>query len=569
MSVPPATPAPDAASPGATSPDAASSGTASPGAASPGAAPPGAAPPGAAPPGAASPGAGVFGSPVPPAAAAPARTGSGRRRTSPGAGVFGSPVPPAAAAPARTGSGRRRTQIFLASTLYGVATLAAALDAGCFDRADRRILLVSNNAATPEIAPALDEMPGFDRLRGRFDTVLSWNEAISPFHPGGWNPRADDAPLWERYLRMLWGLGDDDVELALESIQVVPATAVAAVFLDAPVDVYADGLMSYGPTRNKLDPLIGTRIRRLLHLDLVPGLRPLLLTEFGVEPQIVPSDTFAKVLAEVADAAPRAVVSASERIATGEGPALLLGQYLSALDILTPQEEEELHVRMLRGVVALGHRSVVFKPHPTAPARWSRMLEKEAGRLGAELTVLDSPVLAEVLYQRMRPALVVGCFSTALLTARVFYGLPAARVGTEVLLERLAPYQNSNRVPVTIVDALLPDLADHKAVAAAAKAPAGTDERAGNALNGLVTAVGFAMQSQIYPHLRAAAEDYLSTQLDAHTWRYFKRRRLTSLALPGAVPSQLAFIPRNDTVRRVARRARAIKRATLKKSATG
>ena len=40
--------------------------------------------------------------------------------------------------------------------------------------------------------------------------------------------------------------------------------------------------MSYGPTRNKLDPLVGTRVRRLLHLDLVPGLTPLLLTEFDV-----------------------------------------------------------------------------------------------------------------------------------------------------------------------------------------------------------------------------------------------------------------------------------------------
>ncbi|WP_431771589.1 polysialyltransferase family glycosyltransferase [Streptomyces cucumeris] len=461
---------------------------------------------------------------------------------------------------------RGRTQIFLASTLYGAATLAAAVDAGSIGPADRRLLLISNNAATPETTPAVDEMPGFERLRGRFDRVLSWNETISPFHPGGWSPRSDDAPLWERHLRLLWNLGEDDIELVLESIQVNPAMAVAGVFQGAPIDVYADGLMSYGPTRNKLDPLIGTRIRRLLHLDLVPGLRPLLLTEFGVEPEVLPTEVFTKVLGEVTDAAPRGVASASERIATGDGPALMLGQYLSALDILTPQEEEELHVRMLRGAVALGHRTVVFKPHPTAPARWSRLLEKKAAELGAELTVLDTPVLAEVLYQRMRPALVIGCFSTALLTASVFYGLPVARIGTEVLLERLSPYQNSNRVPVTIVDALLPDLEDYRAVAAGA---APVDERAGRRLTGLVSAVGFAMQSKIYPGLRPAAERYLSAHLDAHTWRYFKRRRLTALALPGAVPSQLAFIPRNEAVRRVARRARALKRTALKRTATG
>ncbi|GLV73213.1 polysialyltransferase family glycosyltransferase [Streptomyces hygroscopicus] len=460
---------------------------------------------------------------------------------------------------------RGRTQIFLSSTLYGAATLAAAIDAGSVGPADRRLLLISNNAATPETTPPVDEMPGFERLRTRFDRVLSWNETISPFHPGGWAPRPDDAPLWERHLRLLWNLGDDHVELFLESIQVNPAMAIAGVFQGAPIDVYADGLMSYGPTRNKLDPLIGTRIRRLLHLDLVPGLRPLLLTEFGVAPEILPTEVFTKVLAEVADAAPRAVASAGERIAVGGGPALMLGQYLSALDILTPQEEEELHVRMLRGAVALGHRSVVFKPHPTAPARWSRMLEKKAAELGAELTVMDTPVLAEVLYQRMRPALVIGCFSTALLTANVFYGLPVARIGTDVLLERLTPYQNSNRVPVTVVDALLPDLEDHKAVAAAQP----VDERAGQRLGGLVTAVGFCMQAKIYPDLRPAAERYLAAHLDTRTWRYFKKRRLTALALPGAVPSQLAFIPRNETVRRVARRARALKRAALKRTVTG
>ncbi|MFF9311352.1 alpha-2,8-polysialyltransferase family protein [Streptomyces sp. NPDC014748] len=441
-----------------------------------------------------------------------------------------------------------RTQIFLASTLYGAATLAAALDSDRFAAADRRILLVCNNAATPETTAPLDELPGFERLRDRFDEVLSWNETISPFHPSGWAPRPDDVPLWERYLRLLWRLGDDRVELAVESIQVNPALAVCQIFTGAPVTVYADGLMSYGPTRNKIDPLVGTRIDRLLHLDLVPGLRPVLLTEFGVEPELVPTDAFLKVLAELGDTAP-------ESPGLPDEPALLLGQYLAALDILTAEEEEALHVRMLRGVVGLGHTRVVFKPHPSAPARWSRALEREAERLGAELTVLDTPVLAEVLYQRVRPALVAGCFSTGLFTAAALYGLPVARTGTGTLLERLTPYENSNRVPVTIVDALLPDLDDAGAV---------TRQRRGmtvEELTELVEAVSFAMQPKIRPDLRPAAERYLAARLDGHTRRYFKRRRLTSLALPGGVPTQLAFIPRNATIRRMARRARALGRA--------
>ncbi|MET9758336.1 alpha-2,8-polysialyltransferase family protein [Streptomyces sp. NPDC006372] len=436
------------------------------------------------------------------------------------------------------------TQIFCASTLYGVATLAAAIDSDLFEEPDRRVLLVFNNSATPETTPALDEMPGFAPLREHFDEVLSWNEAIRPFHPGAWTPRSDDIPLFERYLRMLWGLGDDRVSLVLESIQVAPALTVAQLFTDAPVDVYADGLMSYGPTRNKLDPLVGTRVRRLLHLDLVPGLTPMLLTEFDVPAHLVPTPAFLKVLGEVTETVPELPDLPGDS-------ALLLGQYLSALNILSPEEEEDLHVRMMRGAVARGHRTVVFKPHPTAPARYSRALESEAEKLGVDLTVLDTPVLAEVLFDRARPALVVGCFSTALFTASSFYDLPVARIGTDLLLERLTPYQNSNRIPTTLADALLPDL-----------------ERGGDGdvlpaelLSDLVTAVGFTMQPQIYPDLRPRAERFLARHLGPRTRRYFKKRRLTALGLPGGIPQRLAFLPRNSAARRVVRRARALRKA--------
>ncbi|WP_069464895.1 polysialyltransferase family glycosyltransferase, partial [Actinacidiphila rubida] len=356
------------------------------------------------------------------------------------------------------------TQIFLASTLYGAATLAAAMDAGSIPSADRRILVVCNNASVPETSPSLDQAPGFEPLRGRFDRLVSWNEVIHPLHPGGWTPRTNEIPMWERHLRMLWHLGESDVQLIVESLQVPPALSVAQVFLDAPLTVYADGLMSYGPTRNKLGLLVDTRIDKLLHLDLVPGLEPMLLSEFGVPSEVVPTAEFTKVLAEVAAAAGVSEVEGLQEMPRDS--ALLLGQYLSALNILSAEEEERLHLSMVRGAVALGHRQIVFKPHPTAPAHWLEPLKVEARRLGAELTVLNTPVLAEVVYQKMRPALVVGCFSTALLTASVLYDIPVARTGTRLLLERLAPYQNSNRIPVTIVHAMLPDLDDAAAVRA-------------------------------------------------------------------------------------------------------
>ncbi|MET7871759.1 polysialyltransferase family glycosyltransferase [Streptomyces cyaneofuscatus] len=438
------------------------------------------------------------------------------------------------------------TQIFQVSTLYGAATVAAAIDAGRFGaaRGRRRILLVSNNAAVPETALRLAEMPGYDAMTARFDSVVDWNEAIRPHHPSGWGPRAEETELWQRAFRLAWGIGPEDrVELAVESIQANPALALAAIFSESALHVYADGLMSYGPTRNKLPGSVGCRIRRVLHLDLVTGLEPLLLTEFGVEAELVPDDAFRRVLTEISDAA-----GGDPRLAAVEAEAptaMLLGQYLAALNILTAEEEEDLHIRMLRGAVRSGHTSVLFKPHPTAPARYSRALERAAEEAGVRLTVLDTPLLAETLYERCAPGLVVGCFSTAMFTAAAYYGIPVARVGTRLVLDRVTPYENSNRVPLTIVDHLVPDLEQPDALA---------EERADirvapATLGPLVRTVGYCMQSRLHPALRSEAEAWLRDRLDATTQHYFKRRRLQSLTLPGGGPRGTAVRLRR-TVRR-------------------
>lgn len=461
---------------------------------------------------------------------------------------------PAAVTAAPADSPAGTVQIIAASTLYGAATVCAALDAGLFGpRAEhRRILVVCNTAAIPEITPPLHRTASFEALRHRFDEVRYWNEEIEPYHPSGWTPRQEDVPILQRLMRHSWGLGDAPLELVVESIQVSPARAITAVFDEGPVHVYADGLMSYGPTRNVLPPLLHGRIRRLLHLDLVPGLRPLLLSEYGVEPRAVPDRAFLDVLAEIGRTVPT-----PERTAE-PGCALLLGQYLSALGLISAAEEEELHARMVRGAIAAGLTDIVFKPHPSAPAGLTSALEKAAAEAGATLRVLDDPVLAETLFERLRPALVVGCFSTALLTASALYGLPVARVGTELLLERLTPYENSNRIPVTVVDALLPDLEAPGFKAAPPPDPAGTADRIGP----LVTAVGYCMQGKAYPHLAEEAAGWLAAHYGPATARYFKRRRLTALGLPGGfagVPAGARLLKRSTLVRRVVRKTRARK----------
>ncbi|QNE75422.1 hypothetical protein F0344_13035 [Streptomyces finlayi] len=437
------------------------------------------------------------------------------------------------------------TQIFCASTLHGAATLAAALDAGCFRPVRRRILLVSNTAAEPEVSPSLDELPGFDALRDRFDEVRSWNAAIAPFHPSGWSPRPGDAPMWERHLRRLWDLSDDDVELTVESVGASQTTAVTGIFLGTPVHVYEDGLAGYGPAGSKLDPLLGTRVRRLLHLGLVPGVKPLLLTEFGVAAEVIPDGAYRAVLRKVGAASPAPRVPY-------RAPALLLGEHLAGLPGTGPEAEAELCLRMLRGAVERGHRSLVLVPHPMAPAEAPGQLRAEAERLGAELTVLEpwapgAAPLAETLFEQVRPALVVGCFSAALFAARQLYGLDVASAGPREVLERLTPFEHADRVPLVLAHTLLADLET-----GLTRAPRDPDR--------LVTALGFVMQPRVQAGLRPAATGYLADGITPAEQGLFPRRRLTTLGLPGGLPGRLAALSRNPVLRRAAGRARRLGR---------
>ncbi|MEV5332616.1 polysialyltransferase family glycosyltransferase [Streptomyces werraensis] len=420
------------------------------------------------------------------------------------------------------------TRIFCASSPSAVVLMAAAVEAGLLPEGGRRVLLVCDDAPVPEAAPPWDEVPGFTRLRARFDAVLSWNEAIRPFHPAAWTPRTEDVPLLERHLRRLWGLGDDRVELVLGAPDTPPAQAVARVFTGAPLHVCAGGPADYGPTRGKLDPLIGTRVRQVLHLDLIPGLTPLLLAEFGAPARVIPADAFRAVTGEVASAV----------AGVPEGAALVVGERPS--DTAGP-----LHAEMVRTAAGRGHRHVVFAPHPASPSRHAGAVRAEAERLDVDLTVLDTPVPVEALYEASRPALVVGCASAALFTASELYGLPVARVGTEHLLGRLTPYHHPRRAALVLAEAVLPG--------AAGGAPAAGD------LDGLLSALAFTMRPPVRPALRAEAERYLA----AGAWdaRWFPRRRLTALGLPGGVPRRLAFLPRSRAARRVVRRVRALRKA--------
>ncbi|MGP9661371.1 polysialyltransferase family glycosyltransferase [Arthrobacter sp. AOP36-C1-22] len=417
-------------------------------------------------------------------------------------------------------------QLLTASTLFQVASLAAMIDAGALPAPrGERVLLLIDGSQQPELTGSIADSPGFGDLASRFDRVEDFGELLLPRRPAQFNPREEELYLWQRLLRRGLGLGAEDVQLVVDSIQANPARAILRIFHDSLFLVHSDGLMTYGPTRNLLPASIHQRLDGLLYLDLVPGLQPLLLREFAPPLIPVPPQPLADLIAGLA----RSTMVHDPRPAANGRPktALVLGQYLAHLGLMDDEEERVLHREMLREAERHGATAVIFKPHPAAGPASGRQLEEDAAALGLQFTPLQEPVLAETAVALLRPDVVISCFSTALLTIRAIFGTETAAVGTEMMLERLSPYENSNRIPVTLIDAL-----HRRGLPLPGDDPLGSE----GSLTRLVTAVGYCMQPQRLAAEEATTREFLAGH-HARFAKYFKRRRLTRLDLPGALPA--------------------------------
>ena len=401
------------------------------------------------------------------------------------------------------------TKLFYASTLYGAMSLAAAIDAGLFGaRTERWLLLASTNTNAPEVCDSFVDSVAFAPLRQRFDDVVRWNEVIAPMHPSAWVPPSAEVPMLTRLVLKQLDITDAVTELVVESIAVAPARTLGILIRDCPITVYSDGLMSYGPTRDELPVEIGTRTSRVLYLDLVAGVTPMLLRDVAAQPVAIPDAAFGKVISELP----------VPEVGDAFGWPVIIGQYLSALGIVSVAEENDLYATMLQALVAAGHRQVVFTPHPSAGSTHVGPLRDAANRLGAELVIAGHGLPVESWFAAAHPSVVVSCFSTALFTAGRFFDLPAATVGADLVLQRLRPFENSNRIPATLTHAAVPALnAD-----GSRRSPAADD------LDTLVRTVAYCMQPIRNADLRPVAAEYVRTHGAAP---YLTARRVESLAL--------------------------------------
>ncbi len=325
------------------------------------------------------------------------------------------------------------TQVMCVGSVLGAALLAAAIDDGVLAPADRRVLLVANTAEPPETVPSPREAPGFDTLARRFDEVIDWNALIAPLHPVGWYPSAAELPLLGRLMSQRLGVGSGCVELVLDGLSSTPASSIAALLPDAPITVFSDSLLAWGPPARPATSEQAARATRLLHLPVLDGLRPLLLAGSDARPNTcaVPAQAWTATLAELP-----AVTAADDAV-------VLVGE--------RPGVSDTQPAELLRAVAARGHREAVFVPHPTAGNGPERQLHQLAVELGVRLRITDDGLPAEAVLARSRPALVVGGIGPALVVARDVFELTVGAVGAERVLARRK--QGPERISATIVHA--------------------------------------------------------------------------------------------------------------------
>lgn len=410
------------------------------------------------------------------------------------------------------------TQLFALHSAYGLATAAAALDGGLLGDHGERILVPFVSSRVPETSVGILADPALASLRERFDRIEDLDGLLGPLHPSSWKPDAADLPLLRRLFVRAWGLDTDDLEVLVQSPQVAPARTLMLLFPNARLTIIGDGLMTYSPMRVRLSHTVTARIGRVVHADAVPGVTPLVGSPAATPVPVAP-ELLRAVLAETAAGVDD--TADLESALEGESSVLVLGQYLSALGLVSDSEEVALQTRMIDRAAIRTPAHIVFKPHPAAPPRLSDALRDRAAVHGIDFREYRGALAAEVLAERIDAQAVVAGFSTALPTVRALFSREIESVGTETVLSRLSPYENSNRVPATIVDALTrPD------------SPYREPER----MQLLIDAVGYAMQPVVAGHLRARAEELLTSIRPADRDRYFAPERLRELRLPGAPP---------------------------------
>lgn len=334
-----------------------------------------------------------------------------------------------------------RLTVFLATREHGLAMCRAIADRLQVP-VSSRLLVVADTSRTFEVQPSFPAAQREGYLE-HFGTVVDWNQLIWPARAQGWTCRPGTAEA-RIFASAVVPDGRTVTRLVLESIQVSPAAALAALFPFAELQLYSDGLMTYGG--RPLDSSLAGRVTTLHYRDLLDGIRPRLLSrmdELDFQPYAI---------ADVEAYTVRRESFGAESTVSGPTAVVLL-QYLAHLGLVSRAAELALNCRMVEAALASGVQRVLVKAHPAYNGDLDGLLDDDRTQPFASTGSLES-WLAELSEEQRAQITVYSAFSTGLVGARRL-GAQAVAVGTADLLRRL-PAINSNRIPVAVCDAILP-----------------------------------------------------------------------------------------------------------------
>ena len=326
---------------------------------------------------------------------------------------------------------------------------------------------------------------------------------------------AEEVVVLDELLDTRGRLEDGAVELVVGTASVEAGRALARRLPDLTVTLLAVDAAAYGPTPELVRGRFARLVTRVVHLDLVPAAPVLLLSERAVAAVPVDPGAYRAVLADLPSPGP-----------VEDPTTLVVARSAAWGGTLDAEQQTTLVTAMLQRCAEVGHSRLLVLVDPGTRPRVRKALEKAAKQSRADLTVVDDALPVEQWLATGAVRRVVGCAAPELLVAQTVLGLRAAQLDTDLVLKRLSPFSEPQRVPAALVQATVPDLRSWTAT------PEGEAPRALD-LAGLTTSVAYAMQPELLAGRRGEAIAFLDATKDDVRRRYVRRRRLGELRLPG------------------------------------
>lgn len=331
-----------------------------------------------------------------------------------------------------------------ATTISDLVTINAIMDSGLLKSTESYLVITDVTTRFEAWSAIMSTIQEYEYLTSRFTKICYLNDLIFPQHPVDLRTE-DESPASINRLKSLIGVEYAE-NLLLVSIQTPPASFLAEIYNEATINVYADGLMVYSPTRTDLPKSVLKRIKRVFYYDYISPIKPFVLLEAHPEYIPIPKSSYKKLIMKK----PKFRNDTKKNI-------VIIGQYLGDIGFISHEEEYQNYRRILQAEFdQYGLQfNYIFRPHPTSRISYGRRLMQFAEEKGIPLCIDDTIAPVEFLYNKDNTEKVAGMFSTSLFSLRFLHDIPAKSYFCDILYDKMMPFLNSNRTPLIIAHMLL------------------------------------------------------------------------------------------------------------------